>query len=78
MLAKNKRPSAISHTQGHFAARVEATRLAYEWVTKCIALREAGKPKQATSANLKARRWLKKAIALEARVASPARTRRRA
>ena len=67
MVAKNKRTSAIPDIQGRFAAHVETTRLAYEWVTKCIALREAGKPTEAKSSEQKARHWLKKAIVLEAR-----------
>jgi hypothetical protein len=62
MLAKNKRPPAIP-------AHVRATRLAYEWVTKSIALRETGRATQAKAAEQKARHWLKKAIALETMVA---------
>jgi hypothetical protein len=62
MLAKNKRPPAIP-------AHVQATRLAYEWVTKSIVLRETGRATQAKAAEQKARHWLKKAIALETMVA---------
>jgi hypothetical protein len=74
MPAKNKRPPVIPDIQGRFAAHVETTRLAYKWATTCIALREAGKPTQAKSAEQKARHWLKKAKALEAMVAAPRRT----
>ena len=62
MLAKNKRPPVIP-------ANVQATRLAYEWVTKSIVLRETGRATQANAAEQKARNWLKKAIALENMVA---------
>jgi len=62
MLAKNKRPPVIP-------ANVQATRLAYEWVTKSIVLREIGRATQANAAEQKARNWLKKAIALENMVA---------
>jgi hypothetical protein len=68
MLAKNKRPPAIPDIHAHGAANVQATRLAYEWVTKSIALRETGKASQAKAAEQKARHWLKKAIVLEAKV----------
>ena len=69
MLAKNKRPPAIPDIHAHVAANVQATRLAYEWVTKSIALRQTGKASQAKAAEQKARHWLKKAIVLEAKVA---------
>jgi hypothetical protein len=69
MLAKNKRPPAIPDIHAHGAANVQATRLAYEWVTKSIALRETGKATRAKAAEQKARNWLKKAIALETKVA---------
>jgi hypothetical protein len=70
MLAKNKRPPAISDIQAHGAANVQATRLAYEWVTKSIALRETGNVSQAKAAEQKARHWLNKAKVLEAKVAA--------
>jgi hypothetical protein len=70
MPAKNKRPPAIPDIRAHGAAHVQATRLAYEWVTKSIALRETGNASQAKAAEHKARHWLKKAIILEAKVAS--------
>lgn len=69
MLAKNKRPPAIPDIHANMAPHVQATRLAYEWVTKFIALRGTGKSTQAKAAEQKARHWLKKAIALETRVA---------
>jgi hypothetical protein len=69
MLAKTKRPPAIPDIHAHVAAHVQATRLAYEWATKSIALRETGKATQANAAERKARHWLKKAIALETKVA---------
>jgi hypothetical protein len=64
MLAKNKRPPAIPDIRAH----VQATRLAYEWVTKFIALLETGRATQAKAAEQKARHWLKKAKALETKV----------
>jgi hypothetical protein len=67
MLAKNKRPPAIPDIHALGAANVQATRLAYEWVTKSIALRETGNVSQAKAAEQKARHWLKKAKALEAK-----------
>lgn len=69
MLAKNKRPPAIPDIHAHVAANVHATRVAYEWATKSIALRETGNASQAKAAEHKARHWLKKAIVLEAKVA---------
>jgi hypothetical protein len=48
-------------------ADVQATRLAYEWVTKSITLRETGNVSQAKAAEQKARHWLKKAKSLEAK-----------
>jgi hypothetical protein len=70
MLAKNKRPPAIPDIQAHWAANVQATRLAYEWVTRSIALRETGNASQARAAEQKARHWLNKAKVLEAKVAA--------
>jgi hypothetical protein len=67
MLAKNKRLAAIPNIHANMAARAQATCLAYEWVTKFIALRGTGKSTQAKAAEQKARHWLKKAIALETR-----------
>jgi len=69
MLAKTKRPPAIPDIHAHVTAHVQATRLAYEWVTKSIVLRETGKATQAKAAEQKARHWLKKTIALETKVA---------
>jgi hypothetical protein len=42
---------------------------AHEWAAKCIGYREAGKLVQAKAAEQKARHWLRKVMALEARVA---------
>jgi hypothetical protein len=55
--------------QVSFAAHIGADLRAHGWVTKWIALRDAGKPKQAAQAERKARRWLSKVMALEAREA---------
>jgi hypothetical protein len=68
MRAKNKRPPAIPDIHAHGAANVQATRLAYEWVTRSIALRETGNAAQAKAAEQKARHWLNKAKVLEAKV----------
>jgi hypothetical protein len=46
MVAKNERPLAVPDIRGH----VHATRLAYEWVTKFIALLETGRATQAKAA----------------------------
>jgi hypothetical protein len=73
MLAKNKRPPVIPDIHANLAPHLAATRLAYEWVTKSIALRETGRATQAKAAEQKARHWLKKAIALETMVAGPPR-----
>ena len=73
MLAKNKRPPAIPDIYAQGAANVQATRQAYEWVTKSIALRETGNVSQAKAAEQKARHWLKKAKVLEAKVAGTSR-----
>jgi hypothetical protein len=64
MRAKSKRQPLRLDLQADFAAHVEA----HDWAAKCVALREAGKPLQAKNAEEKARRWLKKAMVLEARV----------
>jgi hypothetical protein len=45
---------------------------------KCLAYRAAGKAVRAKYAERKARRWLKTAMTLEAKVADPPRTRGRA
>jgi hypothetical protein len=54
--------------QVSFAAHIEPGLRAHRWVTKWLALRDTGKAKQAASAERKARRWLRKAMLLEARV----------
>ena len=69
MLAKSKRPPAKPDSHAHGDANVQATRLAYDWVTKSIALRETANASQAKAAEQKARHWLNKAKALEAKVA---------
>jgi hypothetical protein len=69
MLAKNKRPPAKPDIHAQGAANVQATRLAYEWVTRSIALRATGNASQAKAAEQKARHWLNKAKVLEAKVA---------
>ena len=61
--------AAKPDVQVSFAAHIEADLRAHGWVAKWIALRDTGKAKQAAQAERKARRWLGKAMALEARVA---------
>jgi hypothetical protein len=66
--AKDKRP-AIPDIRADFAAHVEGNWRAHEWAAKRIGYREAGKLVQAKAAEQKARHWLRKVMALEARVA---------
>ena len=67
MPAKNKKRSAApKNIHAALAAHVEANRLAHEWATKCIALRDAGKAAPAKAAEAKARYWLAKTLVLEA------------
>jgi hypothetical protein len=60
--------------QHHFDVHVEANRRADEWAEKSLIYRRAGKRLEAERAEQKARHWLRKAIALKARVAAPLRT----
>jgi hypothetical protein len=69
MVAKNKRLSAILDFQAAFTAHLDANTRAHEWAAKCLAYREAGNFAEANAAEQKARQWLKKALALEARAA---------
>jgi hypothetical protein len=66
----NKIWTAKPDMQVSFAAHIEADLRVHEWVAKWIALRDAGKSKQAAQAERKARCWLSKLMALEARVAT--------
>lgn len=67
MPAKKSRQSPEFDIQRDFGAHVEASQRAHEWAAKCIAYRESGKPTQAKDAEQKARRWLRKAMVLEAK-----------
>jgi len=60
--------SARPDNQVSFAAHIEPSLRAHGWLTKWLALRDNGKPKQAAQAERKARHWLRKTMALEARV----------
>jgi hypothetical protein len=73
MPAKKSRQPAGFDIHRDFAEHVEASRRAREWAEKCIAYREAGSPAQAKNAELKARRWLRKAMILEARTSGKSR-----
>ena len=69
MVAKNKRLSAILAFQAAFIAHLDANTHAQEWAAKGLAYREAGNFAEANAAEQKARRWLKRALALEAQAA---------
>jgi hypothetical protein len=67
MAAKKNRRSAGFDFQCTFAAHIEANQRAQEWAVKCLNYREAGKPVRAKYAEQKARRWMQKAMMLEAK-----------
>jgi hypothetical protein len=74
MPAKKNRRSAGASIQCTFAAHLEVNQRAEEWAMKCLAYREAGKAVRAKYAERKARHWLKRAMALEARAPTSPRT----
>lgn len=51
------------------AAHVEANGKAHAWAEQCLAYRAAGNSAKAKAAGNKAKFWLRKALALEARAA---------
>ena len=73
MPVKRKRRRAKPDLQRDLAAHVGASREAREWAAKCLAYRAAAKTGLAKNAEQQARRWLKKAMALETQASVRAR-----
>ena len=65
MAAKNKRRDLDFHVA--LTAHVEASTKAHAWAEQCLAYRAEGNTAKARAAENKAKSWLRKALALEAR-----------
>jgi len=67
MPAKKNRRAPGLDVQCTFAAHIAANQRAQEWAVRCLNYRERGKTLRAKYAEQKARRWLEKAMVLEAK-----------
>jgi hypothetical protein len=69
MPALNKKRPAALDVQRDLMAHIDANKRAHDWAARCLKLRAAGKATRAKAAEAKATSWLRKVLALEARVA---------